>query len=94
MALGSGSVGESGWSSEAATRSRPKLPPPSKRKTLTVAPAGEGKVKQTYQMSIQRPKNGVDEITEVTLGHVKLTITPTDTPGWMQLVVESVVAKP
>lgn len=95
MALGHSSLGEVGWSGQTTPikKELPDLPKPSKRKTLTMAPAENGKVKLTYSMSIQKPKGAPDVSTDVTLGQMKITLTPTKTPGWSMLIVETLVDK-
>lgn len=93
MALGHSTLGETGWGGESAPavkKSLPALPPSNKRKTLTVSLADKGKVKLTYSMSIQKPKGAPDVSTDVTVGQMRIQITPTTTPGWSQLTVETV----
>jgi hypothetical protein len=94
MALGHSSLGEVGWGGDVppAKKALPKLPPSNKRKTLTVKQEGD-KVRLTYSMSIQKPKGAPDVSTEVTLGQMRIQITPTTTPGWSMLTVETVVDK-
>lgn len=93
MALGHSTLSESGWSSTPNAQPKfPPLPPSHKRKTLKMADS-PGKVVLTYSMSIQTPKGAPDVITDVTVGQMKINITPTATPGWSMLTVEVAVDK-
>lgn len=99
MALGNATLGETGWGGGAPMLQQilaqlPALPISTQRKTLKMKDLGDGTVRMTYSMSIQKPKGAPDVSTDVTVGQMTIKITPTTTPGWSMLTVSVIVAKP